>query len=419
MATKKTYLFLALMVCGVLVSCKKESASTFDLFKGLKVDFSKSLSANELYVELKATKTASGAIMSKITLTEVGKSNPSYTIDVPFANRYSYESGVIILKAENPSTTQYSVKVYDDLNNEITSSVTVTYPAGKLVVSEPKLISNDGENNLAEGEVVYLDYTVTSEDKDIKYIWLESFVGTSEPARVNIATLADNATDTHKFRGAIRLTPNRSGGMKYRLYVTDVANDYIGDGYTEVTATMDANFSLSANKYVYAPNVAPDSISLKTQPFTAKCFYSISRKQAYTYEEAKAISEDIDFGVYFTYNNAKGTYWVNVFNMADAVAGNPVIGLYDLSGWTKRDTRFSILLDGGIFNTALTSGASITAEAKKYAVLTNRKRVISVEAGKLLYFLTPEGKNGAILFNNINRDFNKQWYANIDLKVVK
>lgn len=421
MKRNKSYSILCsmLLVTAIFSSCKKESESTFDIFKGLKINFTEALAQNEVYLEFKLK--MNNGTMSKAVVKEVGSTTPAYTVNIPYSSRAEYLSGVLILKASNPQTVAYNITVLDMDGKDITSSVTITYPAGKQVISEAKLITDKKTETFEEGEMVYLDYSVSSDNQNIKYIWLESFAdGSSEPARTTIATLPDDISDKRNFRGAIRLNLNRDGGSKFRIYVTNEANDYIGDGYTSVNTNVKTGYELMANKFVYIPNVVNVGDSgVGNLPFTAKCFYSISRKQAYTYDEAKAISEDIDFGVYFTANTSTGETYINFYSMLDATNGNAVISNYDLTSWTKRDIKFSTVLDGGIFTTTLVSGLAINTEAKKYAIFTNRKRVSSVVPGKLFYFKTPEGKSGAILVNSIGRDFNKKYYVNIDIKIVK
>lgn len=410
-----TTLFIILTVFS---SCKKESENMFTLFKGLKIEYKNEIASDEVYVEVNLSKVATGAVMSKLILTETGSTTPVYTISIPFAQRYTYPSGVIVLKTTDPVNTTYTVKILDDLGNDISSQVTKTYPAGKMVINNPVLITDEEIKTLEEGTIAYLDYTIVSENENIKSINLYSFTGASEPADVNIATVSEDANNKRVFRGAVRLTLNRDGMSRFRIYAKNENGDYIGDGYKHVNTNVATGFDLSANKFIYAPNAGEES-SLEQLPFTSKCFYSISRKQVYTYDEAKEISEDIDFGIYFTANANTGAFYVNIYNMSDAVSGNAIIAKYDLTNWTKRNTKFATILDGGIFNTTLFSGVAITTEAKKYAIFTTRNRVASMEAGKMVYFLTPEGKNGAILINSISRDFQKRWYANIDVKVVK
>lgn len=417
------YKILAVLVLAVTMfsSCKKESENIFTLFKGLKIEYKNTIASDEVYAEFKLLKPSTGAIMSKVILTETGSTTPVYTASIPFAQKFEYSSGVVILKtASAPQSVSYKITVLDDAGNDITSQVTISYPSGKLVEASPVLATDVGTQTFPEGSTVYLDYTITSADADIQTVNLYSFAtGATDPADVIIATVPDATTDKRNFRGAVRVVLNRDGESRFRIYAKNTDDDYIGDGYTHVTTSVAAGYELIANRFVYSPNIPRTLPLLDSLTLGAKCFYSISRKKAYTYDEAKEISKDIDFGIYFTVNTVNGGYYANIYSMLDVANGNAIIAKYDLSAWTKRDTKYSSLIDGGLFSTTLVSGMSLKAEAAKYARFTTFKRVATITPGKMVYFLTPEGKNGAILFNSISRDFQKRWYVNFDVKIVK
>ncbi|RKD19618.1 hypothetical protein BCY91_13605 [Pelobium manganitolerans] len=421
---------LALLLLIMVSGCKKESKSTFDIFKGLNISFREAQAADEVYVEFTLSKTASGANMAKVVLVESGTSTVAYTAAIPYSSRYSFSPGVIVLKSPNPSSTSYIIKVYDEEAKEITSVVTISYPAGKQVVNNAVLLTDKEKKSLPEGQTVYVDYTVTSQEHDIKYIWLESFLGLTDPSRVNIATLDDNA-DMRTYRGVVRLTPNRDGGIKYRLYVTDKANDYIGDGYTTINATVQTGYELSANKFVYASKA--ESTIDSPEVATNACFYSIKNKKAYTYAEATKISSDIDFGLYLVATGNKAIpYTLNLYSITGAPA--QAKALYDFSSWTKRAITYgpstpsvaqlngaAALPSAEVFSNIMVSGTAINQAVGygRYANLLTRTVVNSIAIGSIMYFKTPEGKYGAIFFNNFGKDRNGKYFANIDVKIEK
>lgn len=413
-----------LVFFGMFSSCKKESESTYTVFKGLNIDFKEKMEEGEVYVEFNLSKAASGANMSKVILTEVGgSSTPVYSAILSFGERYTYNSGVILLKSNNPTTVFYNITILDEENNDISSSVTITYPAGKQVVSDAVLISDKEIKTFPEGTTVYLDYNISSTEKDIKSVWLESYISTDvTPPRVRIAMLPDNATDKRNFRGAVRINMNRNGGSKFRIYVTNEAEDYLGDGYKFVNTNVNAGYELTANKFIYFPEFEatkenPDNLS--------ECFYSISQKKAFNYPDAKEQSANIDFGIYMTRPIATNpnVFAINLYSINDVVAGNPMMdGRYNFSEWTKRTTLFTNGLPSNaavIFNNTLVSASSIRTQASTFSVIMTRRRVTNIQLGTIMYFKTPEGKFGAIYFNGAGKDYKGRMYLNIDVKIEK
>jgi len=413
-------------------SCKKESESTYEIFKGLTIDFKQSIPSDEVYVEFDVKKTDSAKVISKITLAEAGSTTPIYTINVPYANRFGYSSGVLILKSANPSTASYTITVFDDKGaviNPITDNkLVISYPAGQLVASNPKLLTNKETPSVDEGANVYIDYSIHSEDADIKYIWLESFDnGLTTSSKINIKTLMEDVADKRNYRAVQRLKPYRNGGAKYRIYVTDGANDYIGDGYTSLHLNVNAGFELSANKFIYAPKL---EATLANADLESACFYSIAKKKAYNYTEAKSISADIDFCFYITQSN--NLYSLNLFSLSNAT--NPIADKFNFADWTKRATKFTPsissvaqlnnaepLSPSTVFNTNMISGTAIrqAVGAGRYASAITRTIANNIVVGSVMYLKTPEGKFGAIFINGFGKDYQGRYYTNIDLKVEK
>ena len=403
----------------ILSSCKKESENLFTIFKGLKIDFTKALASDEVYLEFNLNKPSSGAIMAKVNVTETGSTTIVYSRDISFTDRFSYSSGVIILKSNNPSAVSYKITVLDDLGNDISSNVNISYPAGRQVVSEPLLISDKENATFDAGTTVYIDYNITSEDANIKTIWLESYAtGSPEPSRVTIATLPNNIIENRIYRGAVRVNLNRDGGSKYRIYVTNDANDYIGDGYTAINTTVRTSYELAANKFIYAPDF---DATVANPDINATSFYSISKKKSYSYTEASQNSADIDFGIYLSRISTSNSFFLNFYSPLDTT--NPVSQIYNVSNWTtKRGTRYSSALPSDaatIFNSIMVSGPAIRTQASIYSILTTRNRVTNVRVGSIIYFRTPENKSGAIFINGFGRDYLGKYYVNIDVKIEK
>lgn len=412
----------SLLIILLFASCKKESKNLFNMFDDLKIDYKSTLGSDEVYIEFNLSKPASGANMSKVMVTEVGSTAPVYTKAIPYTQRYSYFSGVIILKANNPETVNYKIIVLDDANNDITSQVTITYPTGTLKASNPILVDNSRILNFSAGSTVYLDYTIISEKQDINSVKLESFAkGLATETTNTVATLT-NDDDRRYFRGAIRLVLNRDGLTRYRVYAFNNRDEYMGDGYKYINTKVDVGYELSANKYIYGP----DSSSTANNPdLKSACFYSILKKRAYNYEDAKTNSADIDFGIYITYSPTNPRlYFLNIYTPNDI--GNPVSGVYNFSNWTKRNTKFTgafttagALNAASVFNDIMVSGLAIKNQASIYSIVMNRNRVVNIASGSIIYFLTQEGKYGAIYINNFNKDYLKRTFVNFDVKIEK
>jgi len=435
---KRNYIYnLAICSVGTLLtilsSCKKESENIFTMFEGLKVEYKDTAAPDEVYVEFNLSKTATGAIMSKVILTETGSTTPVYTTSIPFAQRFGYNSGVLVLKAANPQTVSYTITVLDDAGNDISAQVTKTFPAGKLVVVNPKLATDKEDRTFAEGDTVYLDYKIMSANDNIKYVHLYSFTGATEPADETVATLPDDAADKRSYRGAVRVALNRDGGSRFRIYAKNEEDDFIGDGYTHVNTNVDAGFEYTANKYVFAPRFEATAAEPDLE---SACFYSISKKRTYNYTEAKANSADIDFCIYLTQNTGTNKaivpYLLNLFSLSAAT--NPLAGKFDFTDWTKRTTRFTsslaliAQLSGAsdkaanvVFFDEMISGKAINTAigAGRYSANLIRSSVTNIQWGNVTFFKTQEGKFGAMYYNMFTKNYEGKWYVNIDVKVAK
>ncbi|MBO9204387.1 MULTISPECIES: hypothetical protein [Niastella] len=98
------------------------------------------------------------------------------------------------------------------------------------------------------------------------------------------------------------------------------------------------------------------------------------------------------------------------------LAANPLpFDLFDVSGRTKRGTLFSIPKtgQGGAFLNLTTS--SKLAAAAKAANCNQKFATTNVVSGVVVYFVTPENKYGALLFNATETDFTDPFF-NVSIK---
>lgn len=408
-----------LVLLTVFSSCKKEVPNIFNMLTDVELTYKSTLDQGEVYVEFVAALPTSGAnstkIMSKIELTEVGSTTPTSTITLTSAQTKSYTSGVLILKAANPQTVAYNIKVIDNTNADITSLVSITYPTGAQVVNNPILITDADTRTVNPGDNVYMDYTLTSQ-KDMRNVVLESFVGGSQPVRTNIVLLPD--ANKNNYRGVVRVNTTRNGLNRYRVYATDVLNVFIGDDYKNLFINVSNDHTIITNRFLYAPSLDATN---QNPDVTSASFYSIATGETFNYANGSNNSAKIDFGIYILPPVAPSvTPTLNLYTVNTPT--NPLAGKYDFTNWTKRTTVFTLGITANaktLFDNTLTSGLSIQTEALKLSALLNRTSVTNISAGSILYFRTQEGKYGVMYVNGFTRDYLNRWFMNIDVKIQK
>lgn len=267
-----------------------------------------------------------------------------------------------------------------------------------------------------DGDSVYIDYTITSAKEDMAAVCIK-WEGQEGP--VQTINLPDGA-DKRTYSGVYKIRATRAGESKYRVYALNKQAVYIGDGYTSVTINVKPNYTYITNRRVFLP----DSV-LRDSP----CYYSIKLGKSFSYLNGKDVSADLDFGIFRTVatlndQNATDGYWYHIYSLsADPLFFN----INDISTWTKRGTLFSVPFnEASTFNSNSLTGANmlssvsigVVASAKQINLKeTARTSGGTIKVGSVIYFKTPEGKFGAIHFEQITKDFNSKTFALINVKV--
>lgn len=283
------------------------------------------------------------------------------------------------------------------------TDVSVTYHGDHpLSVTDYKLV-NDGDS-------VYIDYTITSAKEDMYFIVVEKTDGSKQdPQRSPTPITDDNQRRTYS--GLLKIKMLRDGKTSYRVYATNKKNYFIGDGGKTIVIDVKPSYIHTVNRRVYAPD---------TVTKVAPCYFSIKRGESFSYANGQENSSDIDFGLYRTWRiNPDGsiTYTYNIYSLS--ATPNPFT-IYDISGWQKRATLFRAPIGNALttYATTLASSQSIETEAKKSAI-SLKQTTTGITSGSLVYFLTPEGKYGAIYVNAVTKDLEGKAYADISVKVQK
>jgi hypothetical protein len=266
-----------------------------------------------------------------------------------------------------------------------------------------------------DGDSVHISFTITSANRDMMKIVVESTTGNGGSNERNEVILQSN--ERRSYSGRLRLKMRRDGRATFRVFALDEKNVYMGDGYKSVTIEGAPSYTILADRKVYRPNA--DKPELPT-------FYAIAQGKAYTYAEGLANSSDIDFGIYARIDQTQANLGRLVFNLYSVSAEPNPYPAFDLSSWTKRRTLFSAPIrnaggPSGIFNTTLVSSSRIEEEAKKQNINQTQTNLTefttALNAGTLLYFLTPEGKYGAVLINQSTVDAANNEYLSISTKI--
>lgn len=281
--------------------------------------------------------------------------------------------------------------------------VSVSFNAGNpLNVVDYKEI-NDGDS-------IYIDYTITSAKEDMAAVCVKREGQETPVLQINLP----DGSNKRSYSGIYKMRGTRVGANKYRIYALNKQAQYIGDGYKAVEFNVKPNFTFITNRKVYLP----DSLSVNTQSY-----YSLKRSESFGYGNGRAVSADIDFGVYRTPAplndaNAIGGYWYHLYSLSASPLN---FNVFDISSWTKRETLFSNQAnDATAFRDNLVSGTSIgTIVSAKTINLreTARTSAGSIKVGSVVYFKTPEGKFGAIHFKQITSDYDGRLFFTINVKV--
>jgi len=267
-----------------------------------------------------------------------------------------------------------------------------------------------------DGDSVYIDYTITSAKEDMFFVGVERVAGASSSATPErtVTTITDDS-QRRSYSGLIKLKMARDGKTSYRIYALNGKNTYIGDGYKKVTIEVNSSYYFVHNRRVYLP----DTVG------TAASFYSIEKDKIFNYTEGTANSADIDFGIWRKPDTAPARIGQFINNLYSPSHPTNPFPLYDVTDWQKRNTKFSTIRNGSsnTFLYTLVSNSTIESNAKAAnPTLTSVEGTTSqngLVAGSLVYFITPEGKYGAIYINAIDTDYDKKPYLSLSIKMQK
>lgn len=292
------------------------------------------------------------------------------------------------------------------------NDVTVTFNnSDPRCVTDYKLVNEKDE--------VWIDFTINSAKEDMFSYVIETSAGTQQPTRIAYAITDETKRRSFSF---IYKIPNttypalRDGKQSFRVYALNQKGVYIGDGYKNVTVEVNPSYMVFANRDIYLP----DSTA-KILP----SYISLSDATTYSYTNGATNSSKIDFGIYRTlYKDAQGVtqYAINLYNTSAPATTFPI---YDVSTWQKRLTKFSVPVtsQATIFTNSAISGSTLEALAKARTITLNATTSATVAAGlntgNAVFFLTPEGKYGMMLINQVTADIDKRPYINVSIKVQR
>ena len=285
------------------------------------------------------------------------------------------------------------------------TDVSVTYNGDHpLSVTDYKLV-NDGDS-------VYIDYTIISAKEDMYFIVVEKSEGSKQEQQRSSISITDDS-QRRTYSGRVKLKMLRDGKTSYRVYPMNKQNYFMGDGGKSVTIEVRPSYINIVNRRLFAPD---------TTTRVAPCYFSIKRGESFSYSNGKENSADIDFGLYRTWRVDQSTNkTIFTYNIYALNASPNPLGIYDINSWQKRAILFRAPVSGGtsVFTNTLSSSLSIEAEAKKTGSFNLKQTSAALDGGFLIYFLTPEGKYGAIHVNAVTKDLNEKPYLDISVKVQK
>ncbi len=249
-----------------------------------------------------------------------------------------------------------------------------------------------GYKQVADGDSVYIDFTIKSPNRDMYEVWLLE-AGQSSPGK---KIVIEDASQRREFSSVIKLKANNKvGKTSYRVFPVDKDLVYMGDGGKKVTIDVKTNFTFLTERYAYFPDT----------PKVNKCYFSLYTGDNFSYSQGAAKASFIDAGVDTVLRAAdpKKPTQLSLFGIiyspdADA-ASLPVFSWYDTSSWNKRSTLFSAAADDkGAFN-KFTTGSQILAAAQK--ANPDKKGPVQFKGGQIIYFKTQEGKYGVLYVSTI------------------
>ena len=265
-----------------------------------------------------------------------------------------------------------------------------------------------------EGDSLYFDYTIKSPTKDMYQVAIFQ-VGSALPfLRINL-----DKTQRRSYSGVFKTaanangTPNfKDGANTFRIWAYDQQGVYLGDGYKTITVNVTPKYMHITNRILYFPDV--DSAN-----GSANSYLSLMDGKTYNYQNGAANSASIDLAIYraITVSGGVTTYGLRLFSLS---ASPLPYNAFNLSSWTKRTTNFAAPHTNQqtqFVRSQLTSGAAIRA----YAIGRNPNQTSitsNIAINSVIAFVTPEGKYGAILINNIENGGSKP-FVDVSIKYEK
>ncbi|NGM64480.1 hypothetical protein [Sphingobacterium sp. SGR-19] len=265
-----------------------------------------------------------------------------------------------------------------------------------------------------DGDSVHIYFTITSAKEDMMAVVVDSTNGTGTWSQRQIEV---RGSDRRTYSGAIKFKMQRDGKMNFRFYALNDNNVFIGDGYTSITVEGAPSYTLFPDRRLYAPVEGEDNPS----------FLSLTTGKTYSYSDAANVSDQIDFGIDTIADTREGYENNFAYNLYALTVDEYPVPYYDVSGWTKRETKFSAPMSAsGSYNTftrTLVSSSKIEEIAKNQTIDKEQTDgTVSGEglaAARLIYFRTPEGKYGAMYVNQATRDQQNRYYVSVDIKIQK
>jgi hypothetical protein len=271
--------------------------------------------------------------------------------------------------------------------------------------SSPKALTSDVTLNPKDS--IYLDFTITSPDKDITFVEIQK-----NGVRIDTFQLSGQANKRSFSKVKGYMADSASGEYTYRVLARDSRAVFLGDGGKAIKVTINPDFMLWSQRILFVPD---------TVAKTNKTYMSISEGKTYSYTEASAVSSKIDFGYYYD-TTGRGTTTTSddqFHSIYSLSAPQPQLAFYDISSWTKNVTIFK-KLSGVNFNTQLTSGGAINTLVKNSMTSGTSTKINLLAANNVVGFKTADGKYGAMLIRIVNGSSpEKTTNIEIDVKVQK
>lgn len=265
-----------------------------------------------------------------------------------------------------------------------------------------------------EGDSLYFDFTIKSPTKDMYQVAIFQ-VGSALPfLRINL-TKDERRSYTGVLKTAANAngTPNfKDGTNTFRIWAYDQQGVYLGDGYKTITVNVTPKYIHIPNRVLYFPDV--DSAN-----GSANSYLSLVDGKTFNYQTGTTNSASIDLAIYRTVTVSGGvtSYGFRLFSPS---ASPLPYNAFNLSSWTKRTTKFAAPHTNQatqFVRSQLTSGAALQAYAKgRNPTLSSITSNIAINS--VIAFLTPEGKYGAILINNIEFNGSKP-FVDVSIKIEK